>query len=483
MTGLWLMSTVAMAQQGLPEGEFYGHDRLILQTTTSANLDAEGTDLAQGPVLSHRLRLGLRYPIKTWKLDTEWDLLTGQVLGDTWDIEGDLDERRRHELGGWTTAGHYARKLSLRGQPWGVVDTEIGLVTSHWGLGMVSNDGAHEPTFGRNDFGDRMLRARATSAPFHELVPLYLTVAFDRVVADDFARFSRGQAAWQGVFSALWRRDATAGIYVVRRRQHEELDDRLTRAWVLDAFADGHVALGDWDLQLAAEAATILGSTDRTLVYGSSDPMKIRSAGATALARLTGPEGRGWLLLRGGWASADRNPYDDQANDFSFDRDFDVGMVLFDEVTGGIEAAASAQLTDPENVGKPPDGIEGLTTEGAFRRGSFLQPSVGWRPVEWFELRGGLTIAWTPVPFHQPFYTARAGGVLTNHHDQRATAGRLGTELNGSAQLWGKPRYVSGQPLRLTGGVKGGLLWLGPALSGSGPDQVSHGIFWGRLEF
>ncbi len=80
MTGLWLMSTVAMAQQGLPEGEFYGHDRLILQTTTSANLDAEGTDLAQGPVLSHRLRLGLRYPIKTWKLDTEWDLLTGQVL-------------------------------------------------------------------------------------------------------------------------------------------------------------------------------------------------------------------------------------------------------------------------------------------------------------------------------------------------------------------------------------------------------------------
>jgi hypothetical protein len=482
MISLMLLGATALAQDGLPEGEFYGTDRFILQSTTSANLDAEGTDLAQGPALSHRLRLGLRYPVRTFELDTEWDLLTGQIYGDTWDIDGDLDERHRQELAAWTTAGHYARKLSLRGPVYGV-DTEIGLVTSHWGLGMVANDGAHDPTFGRNDFGDRVLRARATTVPFHGLVPLYLTVAADRVVADDFARWSREQAAWQGVFSALWRRDVTAGVYMVRRRQVEKLEDRLTRVWVFDAYADGHVDVGGWDLRLAAEAATILGRTDRTLVYGDPDPMKVRSAGATALARLTGPQGNGWFLLRAGWASTDRNPDDNLSNDFTFDRDFDVGMVLFDEVTGGIEAATSAQLTDPGNVGKPPDGIEALTTEGAFRKGSFLQPSVGWRPVEWFELRAGITVAWTPAPYTQPFYTTRAGGEPTNHHNQPASAGRLGTEFDGRAQLWGRPRELAGQSYRLNGGVQVGVLYLGPALAGAGPDSISQGMGWVELTF
>jgi len=482
MTPLLLLSAMALAQEDLPEGEFYGHDRLLLTTTSSANLDADGTDLAQGPTLSHRLRIGLRYPIKSWELDTEWDLLTGQVAGDTWAVDGDLDERNRQTLAGWTTAGHYARKLAVKGSIYNV-QTEVGLVTSHWGLGMVANDGAHDPVFGRSDFGDRVLRARATAAPLHGLVPLYFTIAADRVVADDFARWSRDQAAWQGIFSALWRRDVTAGVYVVRRRQHERADDRLTKVWMMDAFADGHVDVGSWDLRLAAEAATILGSTDRTLVYGSADPMKVRSAGATALAQLTGPEGRGWLLLRAGWASADRNPDDDRTTDFTFDRDFDVGMVMFDELTGGIEAAASAQLTDPENVGKPPDGIEALTTEGAFRKGSFLQPSVGWRPQEWFEVRAGVTLAWTPVPYHQPFYTARAGGVLTNHHDQPAASGLMGTELNLRAQMWGAPHQLGGQAFRLHGGFQVGTLFLGPALEGAGPDQVNHAQSWVRVDF
>jgi hypothetical protein len=314
-------------------------------------------------------------------------------------------------------------------------------------------------------------------------VPLYLSVAADRVVADDAARWSRDQAAWQGVFSAVWKREVTAGVYVVRRRQHERTDDRLTKVWAIDGYADGNLDVGDWDLRLAAEAATILGSTDRTLAYNDADPMKVRSAGATALAQLTGPEARGWLLLRAGWASSDRNPDDDRSTDFAFDRDFDVGMVMFDEVTGGIEAAASAQLTDPENVGKPPDGIEALTTEGAFRRASFVQPSVGWRPVEWFELRAGMTLAWTPVPYTQGFYTARAGGSPTNQHNQAASSGLMGTELNFRAQMWGLPRELAGQAFRLQTGVQVGVLYLGPALEGAGPDQVSHAQGFARLDF
>ncbi len=470
------------AEGGLPEGEFYGHDQLWATRTSDFAVDAEGASGGQDLGLAHRLRLGLRYPIKGWELDTEWDLLAGQLAGDTWDIDGDLDERHREQLSAWTTAGHYARKASIRGQPWGV-DTQLGLQTSHWGLGMVANDGDHPVVFGRTDFGDRVLRARATAAPFHAVVPLYFTVAADRVVADDVARWSRDQAAWQGIFSVLWRREATVGVYIVRRRQAEKTDDRLTKAWVFDVYGDGNLDVGTWDLRLAGEAAGILGSTTRTLAYGDTDPMRIASAGATGLAQLTGPKEQTRLTLRAGWASVDRNADDDQLNDFTFDRDFDVGMVLFDQVTGAIEAAASDQLTDPSNVGKAPDGIDGLTTEGAFRRGTFLQPSVSWRPVDWFEVRGGVTLAWTPVGWQQPFYTARAGGVPTDHHGQTADAGLLGTELDVAVQLWGAPRSFQGQPVRLSGGVQGATLFLGPALAGAGPDRVDHGMAWARLDF
>ena len=103
--------------------------------------------------------------------------------------------------------------------------------------------------------------------------------------------------------------------------------------------------------------------------------------------------------------------------------------------------------------------------------------------MEWFELRTGMTLAWTPVPYHQPFYTARAGGALTNHHGQAASSGLMGTEFNFRAQMWGMPREWAGQSVRLLTGVQVGVLFLGPALEGAGPDQVSHAQGFARLDF
>ena len=52
-----------------------------------------------------------------------------------------------------------------------------------------------------------------------------------------------------------------------------------------------------------------------------------------------------------GYASGDADPADDQLNDFTFDRNHGVGMVLFDEVQGAIEAATHQNLINPEHVG------------------------------------------------------------------------------------------------------------------------------------
>ena len=156
----------------------------------------------------------------------------------------------------------------------------------------------------------------------------------------------------------------------------------------------------------------------------------MRSAGLTGLveAKLNPLPVR--AALRGGWASGDTNPDDAYAEDFAFDRDFDVGMVLFDEVQGAVDAATYAQLTDPEHSGSAPYGAEALVAEGAFRSAVFAQPIVEVTPIPWLSLKAGFSMAWSTKPPQQAFATYRAGGIPTNHLGIATSGYELGTEID-----------------------------------------------------
>lgn len=401
-------------------------------------VDTEGNEVGQGLSLNTRARVGLGASVRGVSLRTEWDLFDTQLVGDPWDIRGTEDARNRQSIGvGWES--FLARRLSLDGRI-GPIAMEGGIVTSHWGLGMMANDGAHDPEFGQTEFGDRVLRLRLATRPFKN-VPLGFAIAGDRVLEDETADWSvfsdGGEAAYQAIASVLYGTPDTArfGLYGVYRDQLEADQVRQTQVGVVDGFADVPVKLPQLNLRFAAEVAGIFGTTSRAASYNSRDGLAVSSGGAAAVveARVKPLDLRG--LVRAGIASGDFNPDDELSNAFSFDRDFDVGLVMFKEVQGAVDAAAYAQLSDPEHSGGAPDGAEALVGEGAFRQAIFLQPVASIKPVKNIEVKVGVLLAWATAPVAQPYATYRNGGVPANFLGETTSGYDLGSEVDWALKL------------------------------------------------
>jgi hypothetical protein len=272
----------------------------------------------------------------------------------------------------------------------------------------------------------------------------------------------------QWVGAVLWNEPGVraAGLYGVFRAQVELDDGRWTDVGVIDAYLDRTLPLlpGGATLRLAAEGALIWGATNRSTSYNERGALRVTSGGLTGVLTLAAPSSVAALHLRGGWASADPSPDDGWSNDFSFDRDFDVGMVLFDQVGGGVEAAAHALITDPERSGQPPDGIAAIATEGAFRRALFVQPIGEFRPLPWLTAKAGVLLAMASGPVQHPFYGHRAGGVPRNQYNGEPDGPGLGVEFDWSLAA-GTPILPKreGSP-RLEAMLQGGHLRMGEAM-------------------
>jgi len=471
--------------------EFDGEYRFQGTALSDFDVDAEGHSMGQSAWADQRLRAGFHLTYRRLRVGTEWDLFTGQLFGDTWDVPCELDERRRH-VNSVVGDGSFLPREAALSLSWPHVQMQVGLTTSHWGLGMMANDGAHDPMFGRADFGDRVVRVRITGKPLYNdaRAPggkyLMVTAAFDWVVSDDMARFSQQQLAFQGIASLLYA-DPQArqlGIYMVFRSQKEQDTGRETRAFALDGFGQLPLALGStgWGLRGAAEGALIVGMTDRAPTYNRPGGTGVVSGGAAGVITVHEPNERLQFHLRGGVASGDPEPDDGVTRDFTFDRDFDVGMVLFDQLMGGVEGATHALLTDPTRS-PPPDGVDAVVTEGAFRRAIFAQPVVQATPWPWLDVRLGVLMATGSVDVAQPYYSFRAGGVPRNHADMEPQGRYLGTEFDWAVRIGGaiKPKLESSPRAAFI--LQGGHLRTGSALYGCCPCSIHMVQMTGRFRW
>jgi hypothetical protein len=386
--------------------------------------------------LDTRLRLGLAVNALGFDLLAEGDAFTGQVLGDTWDLGETPDERRRHELGVLSADAFAPRALSMSRRT-AIAKVDAGLMTSHWGLGMVANDGAHDAYFGRNDGADVVVRAKATTKPL-ETQPIYLVLAADRVYADDVGAWADDQEIYQLVFATLYGNPGgtTAGLYTVYRQQLEADDLRSTEAAVVDLYVDHTQKVGTLTVRAAAEAAWIDGGTSRGASYQSLDGLDVSQVGVTGLLEVDHDDWAPGFTVRGGYASGDADGYDDASTGFSFDQNFDVGMVMFDEVRGALGVETWNQLSDPDHLGQAPDGAERLVNEGAFSQSIFVQPIVRWPIRGGVDAKLGVLAAWATAPIASPFYTGRNGGVSATHLNEPSTEDRsLGVELDWAVEL------------------------------------------------
>lgn len=429
--------------------------------TSTFPLDLAATPSASGAAISPRARVGLVVAAPAgrvrWLAEYEQDLPTGALsrttpeglaMPDTESLEAPL------------------RKASLRVM-FGRLIVGGGVTTSHWGLGLVANDGAHgwEPgsaRFADPRGGDRVLRAYAATGPY-TAVGLVGAVAAERVLDDDVLLRSTeldgpaSDTASQALATLTVGQptDHWAGGYVAYRSQ-EAADGRVLHATAFDVSVLGHHHLGRHaKLMLGAEVAYVRGDT----TFAPTVAHESETVGQLGVAvRSTLDAGRWGLALDGLAASGDRNSDDGKENAFRANHNFDLGFILFPQVLAAQTSRGNTTAGDPGLVAQPPTGVDRIPSRGAPTNTIAVFPRAYVRPARGVEIYGGPLLAWAATSVVDPFNTAVAGGQPTNALG--GTGGRyLGTELDVGARahlvMWGAEVMV---------GVEAGVFLAGSAL-------------------
>jgi hypothetical protein len=339
------------------------------------------------------------------------------------------------------------RKLYLE-YKWQSGVFRVGQQTSQWGLGLLANDGAHDPEagdFGQQHFGNLTYRALLAARPFFGRGGAWRGVetvlAADLIVRDNFGEYVRGDRAFQGVLALRFAKDKdnNVGVYAVYRNQRNVLatdGGKATDAIVVD-FA------GSWEFvkrrhrhfKVAWELVGITGTTTQAR-NEVSDLLKVAQLGFALKSQYR--VGRTTIYLDGGYASGDQNPADDRIENFRFDRDYKVGLILFDQVMAYQSARGGVRASDPSLTGVPPEGADLLGTAGSITGAWYLFPRIKLAMTDWLDAFGGPLFAFSTARLTDPFNTRISGGTAVNPLGGRPGM-YLGTEIDLGVQARFKP--------------------------------------------
>ncbi len=434
--------------------------RLSYQTASPFPVDANLNQVALAP-LNTRVRVAPELHLNNFALLAEADTATGAIVGIP---SAELVGTRVTYP---SIAALDLRKLYLE-YKWATGVFRVGQQTSQWGLGLLANDGSKDPgpgDFGQQGFGMLTYRALLGARPFFTLGGQWRAIetvfAADLIVRDNNADFIQGDRAFQGVVAVRYAKDEenNFGVYVVYRNQRN--------IYVVDGgkATDAFVAnvAGKWEffkendrvLKLGLEAVAITGTTTQARNENAA-LLGVHQYGAAAKAsyRL----GHTTLLLDWGFASGDQNPSDDQVQNFRFDRDYKVGLVLFDQVMAYQTARSATRAADPLLTGHPPEGVDLLGTAGSVTGAWYLFPRVRYAMTDMVDLYAGPLFAFSTARLTDPFNTRITGGQSVNAFGVRA-GWYLGTEVDAGLQI----RYKPIEELLLTITGEGGIFMPGDA--------------------
>jgi hypothetical protein len=392
-------------------------------------VEPNGGDLGQFAFVEHRLRVD---PVWTLaprlRLIASADLLTGLIGGQTSDVIFAADAPRS-ELDGLTTAT--ARQLLLEyrflgspERPGGVL--RAGLQTSQFGNGLLSNDGnGDEQDWGLKRFGDQTFRLLLGGRPIaiatkgKKGLPFQVVLAGDIVRDDNLANLNNGDKAFQGVVALQYLTEPfEAGLYGALRHQTAAIDDGDVDAEgldvvVADLFLKGHHDGKNLSIKYTAEGVVVQGTT--TLNRSEDFPDGTDILQGAAMARVGFTKKTNTIELEGGYTSGDSNPQDGTITNFSMSRDYNVSLILFEEVLAAQTARDSSRAQDPATVGIPPDGVELLPTNGATTNAAYGKVTWRYEPNKDLKLVGTLLYAHATADLVAPFASFENGGVFTNH--------------------------------------------------------------------
>lgn len=414
-----------------------------------------------------RGELGLRPHLK---VIGQIDLFDGVLLGET--TQGVAPaERPRDDYSAFP--GVDPRWLYLEWlTPVGLV--RAGLTGSHWGLGILANDGDHEPVFGDYEYGDRVIRLGFGTKPFGRDSDFTVALAGDVVFDDVLADLRDDDLAFHGVFAAFWKKDEREiGLYTVYRSQRSPVMDGSRDLGIEDEL---DVFVGDvharWDtrdpagglLFAAVEAAFITGRTTATRTILREEFDVRQQLFAAQLGRKTDHTD---VVIELGYASGDSNTEDDTQRRGVFDPDHEVGLLLFPEVLAWMSARSAALASAEELFGRPSPGSDLLPTNGGVSGAIYLFPHAIWRMSRFFESRFGAVWALASSDVVDP-YRQRAESRTVNYRGGDARNRDLGLELDYSLRVHGEMQRGIG----LEAGIEAAVFFPGHAFDDANGDTM-----------
>jgi hypothetical protein len=441
-------------------------------------VDRYATPFSEGVTGSPELRVGARIDLpkvlQPFSLHAQYehDLLTGFAGKDT-GVAGE-------GLPGAEGLTHQLRKAFIELRYKRMARLSFGMMPSHWGMGLVANDGDHrwEPgsaAFLEPRYGDRNLRGTLTLG-LHEGLGLVAVLGADIKAHDDLVLPGDSTRQYFGALLLGYGKPHTIGAYVVRRHQ-EAANGHATDVTVADLTGRTSGRLGPFAAAFEAEAVVVTGTTTLAPTVEHLEHKVLQFAGAARGSLDLGAFGVVADFL---YASGDRSPNDDAQHGFHVDPNFPTGLLLFQHVMAAHTGRGVATAADPKLVGVPTDDLERIATRrGATNTASFF-PRLRYRPLAGLEVYGGPLFAFAPVENADPFNTQVAGGSPRSALDGRS--GRyLGTELDLGVRY---RALVHGAELTL--GAELGTLRPGNALvaaDGSTMSAVSGGRAMARVRF
>ncbi len=429
--------------------------------------DAAGTAYAPDAAFDTQLRVGAVFDTEQalspifFHAEYEHDLLTGQVSGGAADDFGAVDPA----LGGDTDT--QLRKAFGRLTVGPFVTLSGGFQTSHWGLGLLANDGDHGWTpgsayFGDPRGGDRVLRSTISTGPWTR-GRVVLTFGYDVVQGDDV--ILGDDEATQFIAAAVVNhgKPRTVGMYAAFRDQ-EAPDGKKTEVAAIDLYGKwtGRIR-GKVKYTTELEWALVTGTTELAPTPEKSEHDVLQMAVAARLGFDFGGLG---TVLDFIYASGDRNFDDGAQNSFKADPNFEMGLLLYRYVLATTSARSAVTAADPDLVGVPSEDLDRYPFRGSVTNTVAFFPRAWWRPVAGLEVYGGPLIAFTNVSYADPRESRFEGGRPTNPFGGEPGA-YLGTELD----LGVRYRVIAfGSELTL--GLEGGVLQPGDALADADDETI-----------
>jgi hypothetical protein len=319
--------------QGFYRGRGLLYDSLSLSDTNEL---AEGTSnsfdhrllLAPNWLISEHAAIHAQvdlFKLKLWgqETDTYVDPVTGETIA-------------LAQADGVTTEG--SGMQAVRG--WGEAFTPVGRfamgrMPMQWGAGVLWNDGMDPEA----EYGDTADRFQFTT----RIGPVFVLAAWD----SQYEGFLGAPDDMEAVSVAAGFRGETTGVGMLNNYRYQP--SAAYNAWTGDIW--GYAELGG--LRLELEAVAVVGGGD--LDTGAND-ITSSAFGLMADARYRTEK---WALAgEFGVASGDDDPTDSALKTFTFDRDHNLALFMFEESMPIL----AAKVPNDTNEGRDTDAV--LTTDG-----------------------------------------------------------------------------------------------------------------------